>query len=634
VYREKGAGSLRSRIDRPKRTGKNDWEKVDSHPALEPFMDPNPWDDAESFLRTWIASENIAGEFYAEIVRSNAGIPVQLYPLRPDCITPQYRYTAKGQVLDYYSYQINGFEVRYKPEELLIRRRHGLGSMYSGTSPLSIALGPVDADISATEYIRAFYNNGGTPSGILTVKGKKMTKEEIDHMAQSWSANFARQGKRRGGTAVLDESAEYQSVGSNLDQLNSESLTSIDETRICMAFGVPPVIIGAFVGLKNVNQKASFKGAMEEFWMNTMSPELKALRKFLTRKWLPMFGEEEAVKRDQIRFFWDIQNVEALQEDVDNLHDRIALGYKSGIYKLNEARAKVGLDAVDDVIGEEFYKPTPADLNDPANTDVPPKKHDVLDADLLEKKNFELRREMSPAEMMVDIKAIFDSYERGTNDLTAVIQDIRQKLIIQAVEEATQIRDKVIHELTLAPPKQAYQKVRGPIERAVNEGRRQIMADAAKAKRFIPIVSKGLIDDLIQRLVDLTISRIVGEVASAASNIIAALGILGLDRNEIDDRLTAELKDRSDKPFEIYARQAINSAVNAGRREEMQDRADDIRLYEYSAILDKNVCGPCEEWDGKQASDDADLPETPNPECEGGANCRCFIIAIFEGEAQ
>lgn len=162
-----------------KKTKGGEWETVESHPALETLLEPNPWDDGESFMRTWIASENISGEFYAEIVRSRVGVPVEFYPLRPDCIFPQYVSRGGFDVLDYYAYRINGREIRYKPEDLLIRRRHGLGSLYSGVSPLYVALGAVDADIASTEYIRAFFNNGGTPSGIINVTGRNLSDEEM-----------------------------------------------------------------------------------------------------------------------------------------------------------------------------------------------------------------------------------------------------------------------------------------------------------------------------------------------------------------------------------------------------------------------------------------------------------------------
>lgn len=626
-----------------RRTSKGDWEKVEGHPALRPFTLPNPFDDQESFLRTWVASENIAAIFYAEIIFNSAGQPVQLYPLRPDCMFEEYRETAKGPILEYYAYRVNGYEYKFKPEELLIRHRHGLGSMFSRISPLQVALDAVDADLSATEYVRAFYNNDGTPSGILKVNGKSLTNDEADHLRQRWQSNYSRQGKNRGGVAVLDENADYESVGARLNELNSDSLTSIDESRICMAFGVPPILIGAYVGLLHVNQRASVREAQQDFWMNTISPELKAIRNFLTHKFLPYFEDQAAVEAGQVRYFWDISTVEALQDDVDELHDRIALGYKTGFYKLDEARAKVGLDAVGpEAGGEEFFKPAAPAVGMPEDEPPPePKrlrdrdgKADILDAATLEKKTvtFEdltLRRELSVAEQRIDIKAIFDEFEGGKDALLPVVQDIRRQLIAQVVEAIGRRSDRDVFTLTLTPPKAAYKQVERVITASVQAGRMLVAREAMQKAEFKASSS----EEFIRKLIELTVSRIINEVQTAAINIFTALGVLGLERDEVEDRIRQELDDRSDAPFEGIARQAINEAVNEGRREEQEARQDEIARYEYSAILDANTCGPCEAWDGVAAVDVSSLPETPNAECEGWSNCRCFIISIFETEA-
>ena len=62
------------------------------------------------------------------------------------------------------------------------------------------------------------------------------------------------------------------------------------------------------------------------------------------------------------------------------------------------------------------------------------------------------------------------------------------------------------------------------------------------------------------------------------------------------------------------------------------NRKDEIQIYEYSAILDENTCKVCEAADGMQSKDMAELPEAPNPGCHDRANCRCFIVAVYQAE--
>lgn len=668
------------------RNKQGEWQRIDDHPATQVIKRPNPYEDGETFMRAWIASENVSGVFFAEKVMTRSGQLAELYPLIPTNVYARYKRTARGDELDYYEYYNGGVPVRFEPDDLLIRRKHSRGSVLSGMSPLQVALGSVDADIAATEYVRAFFNNDGTPSGILKISGRRLSDEDAQRLQQRWAANYARYGKNRGGTAILDESAEYQTIGAKLNELESETLTSIDESRICMAFGVPPILIGAYVGLVHVNQRASVKEAQQDFWMNTMSPELKQIRHFLTQFVLPLYEDPAQVAAGNVRFNWDMSQVDALQEDVEKIHKRAQDDFKAGIVTLNEARETIGLEPVDGEEGDAFYKAPAPQVGQPGQgdgqdnqDDTAKRLHDAIIAEIAQgagvrkmlhgdssallqigsteglqtngnglKKKYELdgmtlSREPSPLEMGIDLKAIFDSYEKGRESLGKVIQTMRKDLIGQAVKAVGEYGDKDIHELTLTPPGFAQKSVTREIKKAFDEGRIQVAGEAAQAGSkhlfimsepavVIPGESKGILDDLIREIVDITISRVIGQVSSAAIGVYAMLRTLGRTPDEIEAEMEQKLDEYSDAPYDAIARQMINRAVNEGRREEMRQRDDEIDYYVYSAILDPAVCENCEPWDGATADDPAQLPDTPNPECLGGPNCRCFVVAVFKSE--
>lgn len=619
-----------------------EWEPVEGHAAAMLMKRPNPYEDGGSFMRAWIAAENTAGIFYAEKIMSGAGQIASLYPLLPDRMTYQTRMENNNLVIDYYEYQTGaGTPIKFKPEELIIRRKHGLGSVFHDLSPLQVAIASVDASIASTDYVRAFYNNDGTPSGILKITGRRLSDDEAQHLQQKWKSNYSRNGKNRGGVAILDDAADYAVIGSRLSELDSESLTSIDESRICMAFGVPPILIGAYVGLVHVNQRASVKEAQADFWMNTMSPELKQIRQWLTYNVLPYFEPIESILTEKVRFNWDMTQVDALQEDVDAVHKRAREDYKYGIVTLNEAREQINFRPVEGDEGDAFYSPAPLAEPDPNPEEEDPMTEPkglmfgikvIDDADPLEKKtaDFEYSREPTPLELSIDLKAIHDSYENGKDALNAVIMQIRGDLIGQAVQVVRKHGDGNISTLTLTPPAGSARLLEREIKNSFITGQAQIwIPRGGKVFSSRHIESKGLIDDLIRKLVELTLARVINEVSTAAINIFTALGVLGLDRDEIESRMRQELEDRSEKPFESIARQTTNRAVNEGRREEMRQREGDIEKYVYSAILDKGTCPNCEQWDGAEADRLDQLPETPNAECEGGSSCRCFVLAVF-----
>lgn len=663
-----------------------EWEPVEGHPLVSLLNKPNPWDDGESFIRSWIASENFADNFYCEIVRSGAGAPVGLYPLNPVYLYPQYVSRMGFEVLSHYVYYIGGKYVEFKPEELLIRRRHGAGSVYSDVSPVAIALGSVDADAAMTDYVRAFFNNEGTPSGILTVKGKRLSDTEAQGLQQKWTQRFSRGGPNRKGIAVLDESAEFQTVGAKLNELGDETLNGKIETRICMAFGVPPILVGSITGLRHVTQNATSKAAMQDFWQYTMSPELKSIRKFLTWSLLPMFENIDAIKKGNIRVNWDMTQVSALQPDLDAVVKRTVSAYQGGVLTLNEARADLKLDAVDDEMGDEFFKLPAPSVNfgqmpepvAPPNEDEPKQIGDgkaewvpatpemnrefikaaidgtllyeesvgVLDATtLLEKKTFDyngltLGREPTELEKTIDLKGMVEDAEAGKEQMAKVLLSIRSKLIIQAEDALSKLDPKSVHELILDPPDNAYSGVRKVVDKLFQVGQQQVRTDLArqKAKKNGLLVETKDISDkwlrFLQKIVDRTMSRVISEIQTRAINFFVARGLLDRDDVETINELRKALEDQSTGIFDNIASSAANAAIGEGRDAEIEARSDEWEMVEYSAILDKNTCGTCEDADGMTASDPSELPDAPNPDCEGGALCRCFHVAIFkEGNA-
>jgi hypothetical protein len=95
------------------------------------------------------------------------------------------------------------------------------------------------------------------------------------------------------------------------------------------------------------------------------------------------------------------------------------------------------------------------------------------------------------------------------------------------------------------------------------------------------------------------------------------------------DQLLEKLTGESTKWLEQEAANAANISIQYGRDAEINNNLDQIDRCEYSAILDANTCGPCEEADGLTGATPDDLPDAPNPDCEGGSNCRCFIIGVI-----
>ena len=316
------------------------WEEVEGHPMRRLMMRPNPMMGEAEFAQAVITSKDICGVFYAEIVRKGV-LPIALYPLDPSKMKP---IPDSNGGVSAYEWRSGNMIVTIPAEDVLVWRNYDPQNRYHGQSPLSVAMGSVDADNLQTDYIQAFFATGGVPSGILTIKGRTVNQEESDIIRAKWRQKFnPRYGGVKDDIAVLDENAEYQVLGSRLDQLQNEEIRSVAEARICMVFNVPPLIVYAYVGLLHATY-SNLKEAWAQFWASNLSPWFKQYRGWLTWALLSQFESIESIYGETVRLMHDLSEVTALREDVNATQDRARNNLLAGGILLNEFRDLIGLE--------------------------------------------------------------------------------------------------------------------------------------------------------------------------------------------------------------------------------------------------------------------------------------------------
>jgi HK97 family phage portal protein len=634
-----------------KKNGKGEWGKVEGHALPGLLKRPNNYQTGRDFRRLLVQSEQSAGRFYIAINRSQAGLPAELVILNPNRIVA--RKAANNIDIAFYEYQRDGASpVRIRPEDLLIRRRADLLDQFNGFSPLAAALKSINSDLGLTDYVDAFFESDGTPSGILKLKNVTISDTRKEALQAQWRQKYSRGGSNQKGLAVLDEQADYQKIGSNLDELASDELSGRFESRICAVFGVPPNLVGAYVGLQHVTANATAKAELRNFWDNKINGELAAFREWATWFVLPEFENFDDIRAEKIRVGFDLSQCAFLQDDVDGVHARARENFKAGIWTLNETREQTGMppdkDAKDDYYiqpnthtaitaalraqeAAEEPEPVPNQLEpgDPAtdpDDNEDPEDAGKAHAEHLEKKTFDLDgltlgREPRGVETLIDLKKIAGDQESEKQRLIKIFGRFRSDLIKQAGEKLESLEPANAHELTLQPDPDARKlilKALRPAEKAAELGYRVLF-------------TKDLDDDedlesFLDRLTDLSISRIINEIQKRAVTWFTMLRLLG---SYTVDQLLEKLTGESTKWLEQEAANAANISIQYGRDAEINNNLDQIDRCEYSAILDANTCGPCEEADGLTGATPDDLPDAPNPDCEGGSNCRCFIIGVI-----
>lgn len=347
-----GQALVDPRIYVERRNTDGTWAEQDLHPAAMLLKRPNPFYNETTFLRAAYTSMHVAGIFYVEIVRKTPNSPpVALYPLDPSRI--KVILLQNGNV-DYYEWQDGNVKVRVDVDNMMVWRKPDLQARWFGISPLGVAMGAIAGDSAQTNFIQAFFDGGGQPSGILTVKDRTLTAEEAEAIRQGWRAKFdGRRGGDRRDIAVLDNNAVYAKVGAGLDEIASEQLRGIAETRICMVFSTPPLIIYSYIGLQGATY-SNLKEAWAQFWDSKLTPWLKEYRTWLTDQLLIQFEDDALIFGERVRFNWDMSQVAALSDDMDAISNRTREEWKLDLITRAEARTRLKLET-NETGGDVFY---------------------------------------------------------------------------------------------------------------------------------------------------------------------------------------------------------------------------------------------------------------------------------------
>lgn len=316
----------------------------DANPLVQLLLNPNDEQSQYDWLEEGLTHLESSGNWYIHKVRSGVGMVVQVWNLQPDRMTVKLGDT--GRVESYLFDKGSGEKVAVPGEDVIHIKLPDPLQPYYGLAPIAVAAAWGDMDSQAAEYLRAFFLNAGRPQGLLKLK-TRVAKKESDRIKANWRDEY--QGTAGWHTvAVLDANAEYQDVGSRPDQLDLGSVFSESESRICGAYGVPPIIVGTRIGLLQ-STYANYQEARRSFWYETLSPMYQKIDGALTKGLASEFGGNLSIT-------FDLSNVPALQEDLEAVRKFGIEGWKEGVLWRNEARAVIGFDPVQ---GGDMFKPDP-----------------------------------------------------------------------------------------------------------------------------------------------------------------------------------------------------------------------------------------------------------------------------------
>jgi len=217
---------------------------------------------------------------------------------------------------------------------------------YRGLSPMEVANRVLDVDVDLTDYIKKFFEQGAMIPGFLKFLAGTLTSAERKRIRKQFVETYGG-AEEWYAPAVLDVDMTFEKTGLTYQEMEFGDLRSTMEIRICMIFGVPPILLPTKFGLDAATY-SNYGMAQKSFWQDTLSPLYRRIQDKWQMGLVRRFGNNLTVR-------FDFSEVEALREDVIEPRRLAVEAFKASGITRNMLLQAFGEDAIPG--GDVFLQP-------------------------------------------------------------------------------------------------------------------------------------------------------------------------------------------------------------------------------------------------------------------------------------
>lgn len=315
--------------------------KVIDVPAYRLLHDePNQLMTSFAMRETMSAQLLLWGRALAPIIRNQAGEPVEILPVHPSRV--QIRRSERIGLV---------YDVRLPDERMITVGQadmlHVPGLSFDGIeslSPIRYAAQSIGLGLAAEQFGAAFFGNGSTPSGYLTMT-EKLNQEQVTTLRNSWYATYGGVSNSN-KTAVLFGGAKFERISIPPSEAQFVEARKFQVSEIARWYRVPPHMIGDL-------EKATFSNIEHqalEFVTHTLRPWLVRWEQELNRKLFPT--STDGVPSE---FYVEFNVDGLLRGDIKSRSDYYIRGRQWGWLSANDIRALENMDPIDN--GDVYLSP-------------------------------------------------------------------------------------------------------------------------------------------------------------------------------------------------------------------------------------------------------------------------------------
>ncbi|MFJ9887171.1 phage portal protein [Streptomyces sp. NPDC091287] len=261
---------------------KEDRVEVTSHAALDLWNKPNPFMPRQEFVETFQQHVDLVGEGWWVIARHpGSTIPLELWPVRPDRMTPVPSQTAF--LAGYIYTSPDGEQIRLGLDEVVQLRMPNPLDPYRGMGPVQAVLADLDATRYSAEWNRNFFLNSAEPGGIIEVP-TALSDPDFDQLRDRW--NEQHRGVANAHRVAILEHGKWIDRKLSQRDMQFAELRGVSRTVIREAYGIPAFALGEVTDVNRATAEASKAWFAEQLTI----PRLERIKGALNHDLLPMFG--------------------------------------------------------------------------------------------------------------------------------------------------------------------------------------------------------------------------------------------------------------------------------------------------------------------------------------------------------
>lgn len=334
---------VRAVLEAPMVVGKenNDgqWEADQNHDIMNLVYRPNGQISYGDLLEFHVSHLLLTGKSFVWKWRDNSGKVAELWPI-PSSWAHAIPFTGPADENEIRRF-IAGFVVRVpgraavpvRCEDMVYSRLVDPSTFVEGVGPLEAAHHDYTLDRERENYLVEMLHNLHVPGMILRQEDAWTQQQREDLKAVL--AEAIGPGRRGKPLTISGKDAGVE-FPAPLKDLDWPGLTNLGETRICAAFGVPPLLVGCRAGIQtSALSGPNYEAAEKVLYRGTVTGLWEKNAHVFTKGLLEIEGDSEYELRH------DTTGVRALQRDLKDAKD-IAVGlWEKGLITRNEARELV-----------------------------------------------------------------------------------------------------------------------------------------------------------------------------------------------------------------------------------------------------------------------------------------------------